>query len=346
MRIGFVGVGNMGQCAHLRNYGSIPGCEVVALAEPRPELAKKVAARYGVPNVYPDADSMITAESLDGLVAAQPFERHGTIVRPLYQYGLPILTEKPLASSVEVGEQMRDSLREGGSWHMVGYHKRSDPAIEYAKAEIDRLKSTGELGKLRYIRVSMPEGDWIASGFTDLIRSDEPTPQIPPDPPATDMDAETFSKYVAFVNYYIHQVNLLRFLFGEPYKVTFADPAGILMAVESQSGVPGALEMSPYKTTIHWQESALVAFEWGYVKIDLPAPVALNRPGRVEILRDLPGEVPETITPQMPWVHAMRRQAENFVASIRGDRKPPCEATEALQDLRIARDYIRMLKQA
>jgi predicted dehydrogenase len=287
---------------------------------------------------------MIAAERLDALVAAQPFDRHGSIVKPLYRHGLPILTEKPLASSVKVGEEMLDSLRTGGSWHMVGYHKRSDPATEYAKAEIDRLKQTGELGKFRYLRVTMPEGDWIAAGFTDLIQSDEPTPSVPADETDPDMDPTTFSQYVAFVNYYIHQVNLLRFLFGEPYRVTFADRAGVMMAVESESGIPGMLEMSPYKTSIDWQESAIACFERGYVRIDLPAPVALNRPGKVEILREAHGRPPETVVPQMPWVHAMRRQAQNFVSAVRGDRRPPCEAAEALADLKIAKEYIGMLK--
>jgi hypothetical protein len=41
-------------------------------------------------------------------------------------------------------------------------------------------------------------------------------------------------------------------------------------------------------------------------------------------------------------VHAMRQQAANFVAAIRGERKPPCEAAEALEDLKIAREYIRL----
>lgn len=33
VRIGFVGVGGMGQAAHLRQYVQMPECEVVALAE-------------------------------------------------------------------------------------------------------------------------------------------------------------------------------------------------------------------------------------------------------------------------------------------------------------------------
>ena len=78
----------------------------------------------------------------------------------------------------------------------------------------------------------------------------------------------------------------MRHLLGEPYHVTYADPSGVLLAGQSESGVAGAIEMSPYRTTIDWQESALVCFEHGYVKLELPAPLACNRPGRVEIFRD------------------------------------------------------------
>jgi len=42
-RIGSVGVGSMGQAAHLRNYATLPECEVVALAELRPNLGQAVA---------------------------------------------------------------------------------------------------------------------------------------------------------------------------------------------------------------------------------------------------------------------------------------------------------------
>jgi predicted dehydrogenase len=173
VRIGFVGVGGMGQCAHLTNYVTVPECEVVALAELRPQLREAVARRYGVPRAYASADAMLAAETLDGLVASQPFDRHGIVVAPLYKAGIPVFTEKPLAASVEVGEQMLAALKAGGSWHMVGYHKRSDPATMYAKAEIERLKTTGELGKQKYVRLLMPAGDWVAAGFADLIRKME-----------------------------------------------------------------------------------------------------------------------------------------------------------------------------
>jgi predicted dehydrogenase len=344
VRIGFVGVGSMGQCAHLKNYVTVDGCEVVALAEIREDLGRQVAARYGVPKVYRTWEAMLENEALDGIVAAQPFDRHGVLVPELLKAGVPVFTEKPLAASVQVGERILAAVQASGTWQMVGYHKRSDPATMAAKAEIERWQASDKLGKLTYVRILMPAGDWTAGGFNDLIRVPGPYPDVERDPPAPDMDAATWKQYTYFVNYYIHQINLMRYLLGEPYQVTYADPSGVLLAGQSASGAACAIEMTPYRTTVDWQESALVCFERGYLRLDLPAPLASNRPGRVEFFRD-PGNgaTPETVVPQLPWIHAMRQQAMNYVGAIRGEMAPMCEAQEALEDLRVARSYIRLL---
>lgn len=343
IKIGFVGVGAMGQCAHLKNYAVISECEVTAIAELREELGRKVAARYGVPNVYHSYEDMLANEQLDGIVASQPFTRHGTLIPEVLKAGIPVFTEKPLAGSIESGERILSAVEKAGTWLMVGYHKRSDPATMHTKAEIERMKQTKELGNLRYVRITMPPGDWAAGGFADMITSNDPLPHLEEDPKPADMDEETYKKYLGFVNYYIHQINLMRYLLGEPYKVEYADPSEVLLAARSESGITGTIEMSPYQTTVDWHESALIAFERGYIRLCLPAPLAINRPGQVEIFRDTGNGNPETIRPTLPWVSAMKQQAVNFISAIKGETKPPCEAAEALEDLKIARDYIKML---
>ncbi len=121
------------------------------------------------------------------------------------------------------------------------------------------------------------------------------------------------------------------------------DSSGKLMVGRSESGVACLIEMAPFRTTLDWQESALVCFEKGWVKIEIPASLALNRPGRVTLLRD-PGNgvVPQTIEPQMPWVGSMRQQAINFIRAVKGEIEPLCTAEEAFEDLKLAREYIRM----
>lgn len=345
VRIGFVGVGGMGQCAHLKNYVTVPECEVVALAEIRPELGKKVAAKYGVPMVYASHEEMLAKEKLDGIVASQPFTRHGTLVPELMKARIPVFTEKPLAGTIPMGEKVLKAVNASGTWHMVGYHKRSDPATMYAKDQIEKLKLSGEIGKLTYVRILMPAGDWVAGGFNDLLGSNEAMPPLQWDPADPSMDKPTYDQYIGFVNYYIHQVNLMRHLLGESYHVKYADPSGVVLAGQSNSGVACVIEMTPYQTSVDWNEQAFVAFEKGYIKLDLPAPLASNRPGRVEVFKDPGnGKTPETLVPTLPWIHAMRQQAMNFVAAIQGKRKPLCEAAEALEDLKVALEYILLLK--
>ena len=342
-KIGFVGVGGMGQMAHLRNYATEPSCEVVAIAELKENQGKLVAEHYRIPKVYKSADEMLAAEKLDGIVASQPFTRHGQLLPELFKAKVPVFTEKPLAGSIEAGEKILQALKDSGTWYMVGYHKRSDPATMYAKAEIDKLKESGELGKMRYVRILMPAGDWVANGFIGMIGGNDTAPALTWDTPASDMDEETYGAYNAFVNYYIHQVNLMRHLIGEPYRATYAEKSGVLFAGESDSGIACVIEMTPYQTTIDWQESALVAFEHGFVKLELPAPLAMNRPGKVEIYKDPGGGVtPQLIVPTLPWVHAMRQQAINFIAAVKGEIPPLCTAAEALKDLKVARQYIKL----
>ncbi|MBL8029248.1 MAG: Gfo/Idh/MocA family oxidoreductase [Fibrobacteres bacterium] len=344
VKLGFIGTGGMGQMAHLRNYAVIENCEIAAIAELREKIGKGVAARYSIPKVYKDHIEMLQKEKLDGIVASQPFSVHASLVPEIFKHVKHVFTEKPIAVSVEAGEKLVEAAKASGSIHMVGYHKHSDPATVYAKTVIDEWKSTGKMGAFKYVRITMPSGDWIAGGFDGLIKSDDLYPQVIKESAPADMDEATGKAYVSFVNYYIHQVNLMRHLLGESYSLKYAEKSGILLAVESVSGIPGIIEMTPYRTTIEWQEEILIAFEKGYITLKLPAPMTINRAGSVDVYED-PGEgkTPMRYSPVLPWIHAMKAQAMNFVKVCKGEIAPPCDGVEAVEDLKIARDYIRMV---
>lgn len=335
VRLGFVGTGSMGQVAHLQNYLRLrDDVDVVALAEPRPQLAAAVAARSGIERVYASASDMLAEETLDAIVAPQPFTHHLGVVSPLYDAGLPLLTEKPLALSSEIGAEMLRRLDASSTpFHMVGYHKRSDPAVERAKALVSELLETGAWGALRYVRMTMAGSDWSLGAFDDMVTSDEPVPALP-------SDAQPDDDYVSFVNFYVHQVNLIRHLLGEPYSVRHADPSGLLLIGESVNGVPVSLEMAPWGDP-EWDESVVVGFEEGSIRVQLPAPLAARRTGVLEIRGDL-GSGFTRSSPTFTPVHAMLQQAKNFVSAVRGAAPPPCEAHDAYQDLVVADEYFSL----
>jgi predicted dehydrogenase len=247
--------------------------------------------------------------------------------------------------SVKAGEALAKAASQAGSRHMVGYHKLSDPATTCVKQTMDEWRQSGRMGKLKYIRmlVTMAVNDWGCNGFIGVLDGGDPRPALETEPPLSGFSAPAATEYLNIVNNYIHQINLMHYFLNEPYKVTYADKTGVVMAVESASGVPGVFELEPYRTTVEWDEFILIAFEKGYIKLALPTPMAVNRAGTVEIYSD-PGDsqMPQRISPVMPWVHAMRQQAINFVQVCQGRMAPPCNVNEAVNDLKVVDEYIRL----
>ncbi len=340
-RIGFIGVGAMGQCAHLRNFLLAKDCEVVALAELREELGRRVAARFNIPRAYKSHQELLASEELDGLVASQPFQFHGHLVAELLKKQVPVFIEKPLCRSVAAGEKLAAAARASGTWMMLGYHKRCDAAVVAAR----RMAREERLGRLRYARILMAGGDWRANGFDGLVTSEESYPQLEADSEDSGLSPTYEKGYEAFVNFYIHQVNLLRHLIGEDYAVTHADPSGVLLAAQSRSGVACVLEMAPYGGMQHWDERVYLGFERGRVELKLPAPLALNRASELSIFTSVDGFAePCEVRPELPEEHAMKRQAAAFVRGIREGRPPEegCGAEEALKDLYVSRDYLNL----
>lgn len=343
LRLAFIGLGGMGQVAHLRNYVLDPGVTVVAAAELRPGLGRKVCDRYGIPHLYADHHELLEKEEIDGIVAIQQFTRHGQIIPEILQKGVPVLTEKPLARSWEVGAGILEAARSVNTPLYIAYHKRSDPAVIHARKIMAEWRASGEFGRLRYIRLTMPPGGWPSpgTGYDPMLRTDEPYPELERDPHGTGLDDRAVARLDAFVNYYIHQVNLMRHLLGEDYSVTYADPAGVVLGISSESGVPGILEMAPYQSASEWQEQAFIAFEKATIRVDIPGPLTADAAGRVTVFRDrFDGTPPETLSPALPPVHAMRQQAVHFVEALRGHPTPLCQAEEALKDLQTAREYM------
>lgn len=343
LRVAFLGCGYMGQNAHMKNYYELRDrCEIVAIAEARPQLGKAVAARFNVPHVFDTYEKMLDSVEFDAVVASQSFANHVNIVPMVLRSKKALMTEKPLCIQPENAVMLADLAEEMNTLHMVGYHKRSDLASEYAKKLIDEWTASGEYGKLRLVRVSMPPGNWVG-GAPSPITTDEAYPELPLELPPSYFPDQIGKDYITFVNYYIHQVNYLHYVLNEPLHVEYADPSGVLLAASGQSGVCATLEMAAYETKDDWQEVIFVAFERATIRIELPAPLADRQPGRVFVMRGKKDELMTTCEITLPRVSAMQNQAANFIAAAKGERPAPCTSRCAVEDLRVAAEYIKKM---
>jgi len=334
--IGFVGAGMIGQVAHLANYIDIPGCTVVALGELRPELGRLAAARFGVRKLYQSHRDLLADAEVDAVVVVTRPHAHGPIVLDALEAGKHVLSEKPMAHTVEQALRLVEAAERRKLTYAVGFMKRHDAGAQQAKATLDALRASGELGRILLMRAWCYGGEFRC-GTSDFVMTDESRPDgLSTWPNAPDwIPVNSMQDYAWFLNVFLHDLNLLRFLAGsEPQvrAVDFSKKNGRLVMLDC-GAFPAVLEMAEIPDQ-EWQEGVELLFERGRLKLQFVSPLARNTPACVELTRA--GAATEALQSGAPGSWAFKRQAEAFVADIAAGREPLAGARDAIGDLRLA----------
>jgi predicted dehydrogenase len=270
------------------------------------------------------------------------FGLHYAVIPDILDAGVNLLTEKPICISSETAKKFIQKVEEKKIIYHVGYMKRCDPASIFMKQKIAEWKKSGEFGKLTYLRISMPPGDWVFNMEPPLNLGDNVQENIPFEKVPSWMDKDIGDKYIAFVNYYIHQINLIRYLLGEDYTVKYTEPSGKILVAESKSGVPIVLEMDTYNLSYEWKEEYVAFFNKGKISLSLPAPMARQQSGKIEIYQNKEKNSLYLKPVFLPnW--CMYEQARIFVETVRNESQCISPATDALKDLEVAESYIKLL---
>ena len=140
-RIAIAGAGVIGQ-AHVAVALRSPTCELSAIVDPSPG-AVAVAQAAGVP-LYTSLEAMLAANRPDGVLLATPNHLHVPQALQCIDAGLPILLEKPIATTVAQGEQLLKAVNATGVKVLIGHHRAHSPIMARAKEVVD----SGKLGQL------------------------------------------------------------------------------------------------------------------------------------------------------------------------------------------------------
>lgn len=141
LRIAVAGAGTIG-LAHIAVLQDSARCSLSAIVDPSPG-AVAVAARVGVP-LYTHLDELLAKDRPDGLILATPNPLHVPQALQCVAAGLPILLEKPLATSVAEGQTLVDAVARSGAKVLIGHHRAHSPIMAKAKEVVD----SGKLGQL------------------------------------------------------------------------------------------------------------------------------------------------------------------------------------------------------
>jgi predicted dehydrogenase len=136
VRFGVIGTGLWGE-VHAEIYSSHPHAELVAVCDSNRGRAQQVGSRYGARRVYTDFRELAADREIDAVAVVTPDFAHREPIEAAARAGKHVITEKPLATTLEDAEAVAEAVRSAGVRLMVDFHTRWNPPIVIARRDIE-----------------------------------------------------------------------------------------------------------------------------------------------------------------------------------------------------------------
>jgi len=346
--MGYVGCGFVAQRIHIPNFVSLPDCRMLALAEVRQDLGRRVAARYGIPKVYRSHEELAENPEIEAVGVSAPFSLQSRIAEDLLRAGKQVFMEKPMAVSAARAEAILAAEREGGGRLMVAYMKRYDPGNVLLKKHLTAWRQSGECGRILLARNHGFGGDWVYAQDPNVPfeRSDEAPPPAPDDCPDW-LPEKWRGPYLGYLQQWTHNVNLLRYFLDDTdgaakvEAVLLNDDGMTGLTVLDIGGVRAVVE-SGYTRFHAWEEHTQVYFEGGWLRTQSPALMRKETPATVEVYRAAHDGEPPRLTQEFAapgWSY--REEAKHFVACARSGEPFRSSGEDTLHDVRLFEEIYR-----
>ena len=304
---------------HARVYAEMECARLVAVADADSSVANRVAWTYGA-KPYTDYGQMLAQEKLDLVTIAVPTRLHAQVTADVIDAGVHVLVEKPIAATVEEGEQMIALAKERGIKLTVGHIERFNPAILELKSRLDDQ----QLGRIFQIHVRR------VGAFPPRIED-----------------------VGVVVDLATHDLNIIEYLTGSRIRRLFAETERRIHAVHEdlvsgvlrfQNGIVGVLDIN-WLTPTKIRELAIVGergmFLVNYISQDLYFYENNFAAGNWERLVAIGGvREGQMIKHQVRRVEPLRAELESFVNAVTNDVEPLISGAEGLRALQLAHRLI------
>lgn len=145
--IGLIGAGRIGtsHAGIIAQY--VPGATLAAVADPRPEAAEALAARYAA-RAFTDPIELINDPRVDAVVIAATSEAHADLIVAAASAGKAIFCEKPMSLNLADADRALAAAEAAGVILQVGFNRRFDRGFAAAHEAIE----TGTIGSVQLMR--------------------------------------------------------------------------------------------------------------------------------------------------------------------------------------------------
>jgi len=146
-RIINVGVVGLGQgMSHLGAFNALDRSRVFAIADLREDIRTQVATKYGVERNYATLDELLLDKDIQLVVIATPDHLHGQHVIQALEAGKHVLSEIPMATTIEECQQIIDITERTGLKYQMGNQVRHAHCLQ----DVHTFISRGEMGEIFY----------------------------------------------------------------------------------------------------------------------------------------------------------------------------------------------------
>jgi predicted dehydrogenase len=319
LKAGVVGVGAIGQ-NHARVLRSLEGVKLVGIVDTDAVAAGRVASFNNVPS-FQTLDALLDDARPDLAVVAVPTGLHHELGMRLIDRGVHVLMEKPIASTVEQGEQLVEHARKKGVVLGVGHIERFNPAVMELRRRL-REGMAGRVYKLLAQRLS----------------------PYPPRIRDTGVVIDLAS----------HDIDLMRYLVPEPIVRLFGETLqginsdredmfdGLLRFKGGALGVLDVNWMTPTKVRRLAVTGARGFFECNLLSQELFFYENESAPSQWDALSVLRGVTEGNVLGIRIQRHEpLAAELKDFVAAVRDRRSPTVTGEDALETLRIALAFVQ-----
>jgi scyllo-inositol 2-dehydrogenase (NADP+) len=167
VRVGIIGYGLAGAVFHAPLVASTPGMVVAAISTNNPERHLRAQRDYPGAVVHPSAEALLADPSqLDLIVVASPNRTHAPLGIAAMSAGLPVVVDKPVASSVQAAEELLATAHRTGKLLTVFQNRRWDNDFLTVRRLIDS-QSLGQVlrveSRFERFRPAPKENAWRES---------------------------------------------------------------------------------------------------------------------------------------------------------------------------------------
>lgn len=133
LKVGVIGTGNMGR-NHVRNLAAEKKFELVGFYDVNKQQASETLQRYGT-KAFDNMETLL--DEVEAVVIAVPSSLHKEVALLAAQHDVHALVEKPLATTSEDAEMIRQAFEEKNLKLVVGHIERFNPVFAELRKLVD-----------------------------------------------------------------------------------------------------------------------------------------------------------------------------------------------------------------